>query len=218
MTVFIIIIFFKWSSSEWKEPSQGRQDPLQISTWLRAGQSWRLTCQAGLLLLLCCRRVGLCISIVWGNCSEQFWTVVLEKTLEIPLDRKEIKPVNSKANQPWIFIGRTDAEAPILWPPDVKNLLLGKVPDAGKDWRQEEKEMTEDEMAGWHYWLNRHAFERALGVGDGQRNLTWCSPWGCKESDTTEWLNSFNWITPEYFSFVTVYAAQQEESIWWFSK
>ena len=94
---------FKWSSSEWKEPSQGRQDPLQISPWLRAGQSRRLTRQAGLLLLLCCRRVGLCISIVWGNCSEQFWIVVLEKTLETPLDCKEIKPVNPKGNQPWIF-------------------------------------------------------------------------------------------------------------------
>ena len=90
-----------------------------------------------------------------------FWTVVLEKTLESPLDYKEIRPVNPKGNQPWIFLGRTDAEAetPILWPPDVKNWLIGKDPDAGKDWRREEKGVTEDEMAGWHHWLDGHDFE-----------------------------------------------------------
>ena len=89
-----------------------------------------------------------------------FWTVVLEKTLESPLDSKEIQPVNPKGNQSWLFIGRTDveAEAPILWPPDVKNCLIGKDPDAGKDWRQEEKGMTEDEMFGWHHRLNGHEF------------------------------------------------------------
>ena len=98
-----------------------------------------------------------------------FWTVVLEKTFESPLDCKEIKPVHSKGNQSWIFIGRTDAEAEtlVLWPPDVKNWLIGKGPDAGKDWRQEETGTTEDEMVGWHHWLNRHAFEQALGDGKG---------------------------------------------------
>ena len=120
-----------------------------------------------------------------------FWTVVLEKTLESPLDCKEIKPVIPKGNQCWIFIGRTDveAEAPILWPPDAKNWFTGKDPDAGKDWRQEKKGTTEDEMAGWHHWLDGHEFEQALGVGDGQGSLACCSLWGCKELDTTEGLN-----------------------------
>ena len=120
-----------------------------------------------------------------------FWTVVLEKTLESPLDCEEIKPVNPKGNQPWIFIGRTDAEAetPILWPPDVKNWLLGKDLDAGKDWRQEKKGTTEDEMVGWHHWLDGHEFEQAPGVGEGQGSLVCCSPWGCKELDTIERLN-----------------------------
>ena len=117
-----------------------------------------------------------------------FQIVVLEKTLERPLDCKEIKPVNSKGNQHWIFIGRTkdEAEAPILWPPDMKSLLNGKDPDAGKDWRQEKKEMTEDEMVGWHHWLNGHEFEQAPGDGDGQGSLVCCSPWGHKESEKTE--------------------------------
>ena len=118
-------------------------------------------------------------------------TVVLEKTLESPLDSKEIRPVNPKGNQPWIFIGRTDAEAPILWPPDSKSWLSGKDPDAGKDWRWEEKGMTEDEMVGWHHLLNRHEFEQASGDGDGQGNLVCCSPRGRKESDTTERLNNY---------------------------
>ena len=104
---------------------------------------------------------------------------------------KEIKPVNPKGNQTWIFIGRTDAEAEtqILWPPDAKNWLLRKDPDAGKDWRQEEKGTTEDEMVEWHHRLNGFKFEQALGVGDGQGSLAHCSPWGHKELDTTEWLN-----------------------------
>ena len=97
-----------------------------------------------------------------------FWTVVLEKTLESPLDCKEIQPVHPKGNQSWVFIGKTDVEAetPIFWPPDMKNWLTGKDSDAGKDWRQEEKVTTEDEMVGWHHWLNGHGFEQALGVGD----------------------------------------------------
>ena len=120
-----------------------------------------------------------------------FWTMVLEKTLESPLDCKEIQPVNPKESQPWIFIGRTDTESKvlILWPPDAKNWLNGKDPDAGKDWRQEEKGTTEDEVVGWHHWLDGHEFEQAVGVGDGQGSLACCSPWGCKESDTTERLN-----------------------------
>ena len=119
-----------------------------------------------------------------------FWTVVLEKTLESPLDYKDIKSVNSKGNQSWIFTGRTDAEAETLihWPPDVKNWLIGKDLDAGKDWRQE-KGTTEDEMVGWHHQLDGHEFEQVLGVGDGQESLVCCSPWGLKESDTTQQLN-----------------------------
>ena len=128
---------------------------------------------------------------IWATKNWCFWTMVLEKTLESPLDCKEIKPVHPKGNQSWIFIGRTDAETeiPILWPPDVKNWLIWKDPDAGKDWRQEKKGMTEDEMVGWHHQLDGHEFEQAPGVGDGQGSLACCSPWACKESDLTEWLN-----------------------------
>ena len=120
-----------------------------------------------------------------------FWTVVLEKTLESPFNFKEIQPVNPKGNQSWIFIGKTDAEveAPLLWPLDVKNWLIGEDPDAGQDWRQEEKGTTKDEMVGWHHWLDLHVFEQASGIGDGQGSLACCSSRGCKESDTTEWLN-----------------------------
>ena len=108
-----------------------------------------------------------------------------------PLDFKKIKPVNPKGSQSWIFIGRTnaEAEAPILWPPDVKDWLIGKDPDAGKDWRQEEKGTTEDKMAGWHHQLYGHEFEQALGVGDGQGSLVCCSPWDHKELNMTEKLN-----------------------------
>ena len=134
-------------------------------------------------------RVGLWRSWVPKNWC--FWTVVLEKTLESPLDCKEIQLVHPKGNQSRVFIGRTDfeAETPIFWPPDAKSWLIGKDCDAGKDWRQEEKGTTEDEMAGWHRWLNGHESQWTLGVGDGQRGLACCSPWVCKESDTTEWLN-----------------------------
>ena len=118
-------------------------------------------------------------------------SVVLEKTCENPLDSKEIKPVNSKGNQSWIFIGRTDAEAetPILWPPDEKSWLIGKKPDAGKDWGQEEKGMTVDETVGWHHRLDGHEFEQAPGAGNGQGCLACCSPCGNTELDMTEWLN-----------------------------
>ena len=130
----------------------------------------------------------------WVQKNWCFWTVVLEKTLESPLDCKEFQPVNPKGNQSWIFIGRTDAEAeiPILWPPDAKNWFIGKDPDAGKDWRQEEKGTTEDAMVEWHHWISGHEFEQASGVGDGQGSLACCSPWGWKELDTTEWLNWTN--------------------------
>ena len=128
----------------------------------------------------------------WGLTDWCFWTVVLEKTLESPLDCKEIKAVNPKGNKFWIFIGRTDAEAeaPILCLPDAKNWLIRKDPDAGKDWKQEEKGTTEDEMLGWHHQLNGHEFEQAPGDGDGQGSLACCIPWGRKELDMTEWLNN----------------------------
>ena len=114
----------------------------------------------------------------WAPKNWCFWTVVLEKTLEGPLGCKEIKPVNPKGNQSWVFIGRTDAEAEtaILWPPDVNNWLIGKDPDAGKEWRQEEKGMTEDEMVGWHHQLDGHEFEQVPGFGDGQGSLA-CYSW-----------------------------------------
>ena len=116
-----------------------------------------------------------------------FWIVVLEKTLESHLDSKEIIPVNSKGNKPWIFIGRIDAEAdvPILWPPDMKSWLIGKDPEAGKDWGQGEKRATKDEMIGWSQWLNGHKFEQIPGDRKGQGSLSCCSPWGLEESDTT---------------------------------
>ena len=120
------------------------------------------------------------------------WTVVLEKTPESLLDCKEIKPVYPKGNQSWTFIGRTDAEAeaPILWWSDAKSWLTGEDPDAGEDWRQEEKGTTEDQMVGWHHWLNGHEFEQTLGDGEGQGSLTCCSPGGHKELDMTLWLNN----------------------------
>ena len=117
----------------------------------------------------------------WGLKNWCFWTVMLEKTLEIPLDSKEIQPVHPKGNQSWIFIGRTDAEAeaPILWPPDV-NWLIGKDPDARKYWRQEEKQVTEDEMVGWHRWFNGNEYEQIPGDSEGQGSLACCSPWVTK--------------------------------------
>ena len=122
----------------------------------------------------------------WAPKNWCFWTVVLEKTLESPLDCKEIQPVHPKGDQSWVFIGRTDieAETPILWPPDVKSWLIWKDPDAGKDWGQE-KGTTEDEMVGWP----SHGFGWTPGVGDGQRVLACWSLWGHKDSDMTEWLN-----------------------------
>ena len=127
----------------------------------------------------------------WAPKNWCFWTVVLEKTLESPLDCKEIQPAHPKENQSWIFIERSDpeAETPILWPPDAKRWLNWKYRDAGKDWRQEEKGSTEDAMVVWRYRLHGHEFEWTPGVGDGQGGLVYCDPWGRKESDTTEQLN-----------------------------
>ena len=120
-----------------------------------------------------------------------FWSMVLEKTLESPLDCKEIQPVHSKEDQSWVFFGRNDAKAetPVVWPPHVKSWLTGKYSDAGRDWGQEEKGMTEDEMAGWHHWLDGHEFEWTPGDGDGQGGLACCDSWGCKQSDKTKRLN-----------------------------
>ena len=129
----------------------------------------------------------------WAPKNWCFWSVVLEKAFENPLDCKEIKPIHPKGNQSWIFIGRTDgdAEVPILWPPDVKNWLTGKDLDAGKDWRQEEEGMTEDEMVGWYHQLDGNEFEQALGVGDGQGSLVCHSSWSCKFRHY--WVSELNW-------------------------
>ena len=118
----------------------------------------------------------------WRIDAFQLWCW---RTLESPLNYKEIKLVHSKGNQPWIVIGRTEAEAPVLWPPDAKNWLIGKDPDAGKDWGQVEKGMTEDDMIGWYHWLNRHEFEQTPGDSEGQGSLVCYSSWGYKESDMT---------------------------------
>ena len=127
----------------------------------------------------------------WALKNWCFWTVVLEKTLESPLDCKEIQPVHSKWDQSWVFFGRTyaKAEAPILWLPHAKSWLPGKDSDAGRDWGQEDKGITEDGMAGWHHWFDAHEFGWTPGVGGGQGGLSCCNSWGLKESDTTEWLN-----------------------------
>ena len=127
----------------------------------------------------------------WALKNWCFWTVVLEKALDSPLDCKEIQPVHSEGDQSWVFFGRNDAKAenPVLWPPHVKSWLTGKDSDAGRDWGQEEKGTTEDEMAGWHHWLDGHESVWTPGVGDGQGGLECCDSWGRKESDTTERLN-----------------------------
>ena len=145
-------------------------------------------------------RVGLLRKLSAKNWC--FWTVVLEKTFESPLDNKETKPVHPKGNQSWIFIGSTDAESPILWPPHAKSWLIGKDSDAGREWRQEEKGTTEDEMAGWHHLPDKRESEWTLGVGDGQGGLACCDSWGRKESDTTERLN---WTELKCYSRYTIF-------------
>ena len=141
----------------------------------------------------------------WALKNWCFWTVVLEKTLESPLHCKEIQTVHPKGDQSWVFIGRTDAkaEAPILWPPDAKSWLIGEDPDAGKDWGQEEKGTTEDEMVGWHHRLDGHGFGWTPGVGDGQGGLACWGSWGHKELDTTEQLTQLNWTELNWMYLVS---------------
>ena len=150
---------------------------------------WELDCEEG-----------------WAPKNWCFWTVVLEKTLESPLDYKEIQSVHPKGNQTWIFIGRADVEAEtsIVWPSDVKNWFVWKHSDAGKDWRQEEKGMTEDEMVEWHHWLSGHEFEQAPGVGVGPGGLMYYSQWDHKESDTTEQLNWTDVLITEQLNWTDV--------------
>ena len=138
--------------------------------------------------------------------------MVLEKTLESTLDCKEIKPVHPKGDQSWVFTGRTDVEAEtlILWPPDAKSTPIWKDPDAGKEWRQEEKGTTEDEMVGWHHQLNGHGFGWTPGAGDGQGGLACCGSWGRKESDTTEWLK---WTELKLYIFIFVMYSIQTDII-----
>ena len=160
---------------------------------------WELDCEEG-----------------WVPKNWCFWTLVLEKTLESPLDCKEIQSVHPKGDQSWVLTGRTDAEAetPILWPPHVKSWLIGKDSDVGRDWGQEEKGMTEDEMAGWDYQLDAHEVEWTLGVGDGQGSVACCDSWGCKESDMTERLN---WITLQYCGgFCCTFTWSSHGCIWKF--
>ena len=146
----------------------------------------------------------------WGPKNWRFWTVMLEKTLESPLNSKEIQPVHPKGNQSWIFIGRTDAEAetPILWPPDVKNWFIWKDPDAGKDWRQEEKKRQRMRWLDGINWLNGHEFAYTTGVGDGQGGLECCSPWGHKELDMTEQLNRTELILKIIYQYIQIYLYQ----------
>ena len=144
--------------------------------WQRAVQSKQLFYQWSCTDVIVNHKEG------WAPRSWHFWIVVLEKTLKSPLDSNEIKPVSPKRNKPWIFIGRTDAEveAPILQPLDVKSWLIAKDLDAGKEWGQEEKWVTEDKMVDWHHWFNGHEFEQTLGDSEGQGSLACCSPWGQK--------------------------------------
>ena len=147
---------------------------------------------------------------IWELDNKKGWTlknwclqtVVLEKTLESPMDSKEIKPVSPKGNQPWIFIGRTDAEAeaPILWPAGGKSWVIGRDPDAEKDWKQEEKGTTEDEMVGRHHQLNGHEFEKTPGDGEEHESLVCCSVWGLKKLDTIEWLNNMHAMLGTHFN------------------
>ena len=155
----------------------------------------------------------------WALKNWLFRIVVLKKTLERPLDSMEIKAVNPKGNQPWIVVGRTDVEAkaPILWPPDVNSQLTWKDPDAGKDWGQEEKGAAEDEMVEWHHWLNGHKFEQTVGDSKRQGSLGCCSPWGLKESDTTEHRTTTTNVTSDTWLNLSVYffSLIPEVGFWW---
>ena len=189
----------------WRIPGMGEPGGLPSMGSHRVGQAWSdlaifhcIYVPHFLFPFFCWWTFRLLLSwllqiMQWTHVS--FWITVFS------LDSKEIKPVNSKGKQPWTSTGRTDAEAetPILWPPDVKSWLIGKDPDAGKDWRQKEKGIIEDEMVGWHHRLSGHEFEQTLGDGEGQGSLASCSPWGHKVSDTTEWLNwTDGWFTLLY--------------------
>ena len=158
---------------------------------------WELDCEEG-----------------WALKNWCFWTVVLEKTLERPLNYKEMQPVHSEGDQPWDFFGRNDAKAetPGLWPPHVKSWLTGKDSDAGRDWGQEEKGTTEDEMAGWHRWLDGREFVWTPGVDNGQGGLACCNSWGRKESDTTEQLIWSDLI------FIYSELSSLFDSVLWFTK
>ena len=153
----------------------------------------------------------------WAPKNWCFWTRVLEKTLESPLNLKEIQPVHPKGNQSWVFIGRTDAESEtrVLWPPDVNSWLIWKDPHAGKDWRWEVKGTTEDEMVGWRHWLSGHEFEETLGAGDGEGGLACCSPWGHRVGhdwtiELTDWLTEifrmfyFDYILSIFYFFCSL--------------
>ena len=157
---------------------------------------WELDCEEGWVLKNWC-----------------FWTVVLEKTLESPLDFTEIQPVYPKGHQSWMFIGRTDAEAET--PAHVKSWLIGKDPDAGRDWGQEEKGTTEDEMAGWHHWLDGHEFEWTPGVGDGQGGLACWDSWGLKESDMTEWLTELDKQAANHWIKKTLWSSRHGLELMW---
>ena len=161
---------------------------------------------------------------MWELDCEESWApknwcfrILVLKTLESPLDCKEIQPVHPKGDQSWVFIGRTDdeAETTVLWPPHAKSWLIGKDSDAGRDWGQEEKGTTEDEMVGWHHWLDGHEFEWTLGVGDGQGGLAYCNSWICKESDMTEQLNWLtNWThTVVYAEVYIQFTLEQHEAL-----
>ena len=146
----------------------------------------------------------------WALKNWCLWTVLLENTLESPLDCKKIQPVHSEGDQPWDYFGRNDAKAEtlVLCPPPVKSWLIGKYSDAGRDWGQEEKGTREDEMAGWHHWLNGHESEWTPGVDDGQGGLACCDSWGHKELDTTEWLNWAE-VPFVYFCFYFHYSGRR---------
>ena len=150
----------------------------------------------------------------WVPKSWCFWTVVLEKTLESPLDCKEIQSVHSKGDQSWVFVGRTDAEAetPILWPPHVKSWLIGKDSDAGRDWGQEEKGMTEDEMAEWHPRLDGHEFEWTPGVSDGQGGLACCDSWGCRVGH--DWATELNWFVFVFCFYIFLFLPLVAAFMW----